>query len=373
MADPLVSIIIDNYNYKHFLPDAVESALHQTYPNTEIIVVDDGSTDGSQEVILGYGDRVVPILKENGGQGSAFNAGFAASRGEIVIFLDSDDLLYPNAVERVVKEYRPEHAKLQFRLRLCDGDLTPLPDTHPSKGVDMPSGDLSEEVLWDLRYHSPPTSGNAFSRWFLGEVMPMPEAPYRSGADGGFIVPLAALYGPIRSIDEELGMYRIHGNNGFFRHVSTGSEIDGAWFSRNVSRDIRKEALLLEWAPLLNHPVEGRPLYRSAYSMKMRLASLKLNRAEHPVPSDTALELLYRCLVAEWKYNRGSGAGGKLLTSLWFMLVALAPPPTARRVIPWFFVPKSRPEWLGRLSSKVQAWKRGKSPQVSVQQVRAKK
>ena len=140
-------------------------------------------------------------------------------------------------------------------------------------------------------------------------------------------------------------MYRIHGNNGFFRHISTGSEIDGKWFSRNVSRDIRKEALLLEWASLLGHPVEGRPLYRSAYSMKMRLASLRLNRDEHPVPSDTALELLYRCLVAEWRYNSG-GVGGKVLTSLWFMLVALAPRPAARQAIPWFFVPKSRPEWI---------------------------
>ncbi len=373
MAEPLVSIIIDNYNYKHFLRDAIESALHQTYANSEVIVVDDGSTDGSQDVVSGYGDRIVPVLKENGGQGSAFNAGFAVSRGDIVMFLDADDLLYPNAVERVVREYRPEHAKLQFRLRLCDGDLTPLPDTHPAKQVDMPSGDLSKELLWDLRYPSPPTSGNAFSRWFLDEVMPMPEEPYRSGADGGFIVPLAALYGPIHSVDEELGMYRIHGNNGFFRHVSTGSTIDGKWFSRNVSRDIRKEALLLEWAALLGHPVEGSPLYRSVYSMKMRLASLKLNRSDHPVPSDTLLALLYRCLIAEWKYNKSDSAGGKVLTSLWFMLVALAPQATAQKLIPWFFVPKSRPEWVGKLSSRVQEWTSGKSRRVNVQQVRAKK
>lgn len=76
---PLASIIIDNYNYGRFLADAINSALAQTYQHTEVIVVDDGSTDNSREIISQYGDRIRPVLKENGGQGSAFNAGFEAS------------------------------------------------------------------------------------------------------------------------------------------------------------------------------------------------------------------------------------------------------------------------------------------------------
>src|SRR5207245_1774556 len=86
-----------------FLKDAIESALGQTYPDTEVIVVDDGSIDNSREVIAAYEDRLVAILKENGGQASAFNAGFQASRGEVILFLDSDDLLLPSAVERAVR------------------------------------------------------------------------------------------------------------------------------------------------------------------------------------------------------------------------------------------------------------------------------
>lgn len=62
---PLVSIIINNYNYGRFLREAIDSALNQTYPHVEVIVVDDGSTDGSQEIITSYGDRVIPVLKEN--------------------------------------------------------------------------------------------------------------------------------------------------------------------------------------------------------------------------------------------------------------------------------------------------------------------
>ena len=85
MNEPrLASIIIDNYNYGRFLKDAIESALNQTYPNREVIVVDDGSTDNSREVIASYTDRIIPVLKDNGGHASAFNAGVLVSRGEVI-------------------------------------------------------------------------------------------------------------------------------------------------------------------------------------------------------------------------------------------------------------------------------------------------
>src|SRR5215208_2989974 len=99
---PLVSVLVSNYNYEHFLEEAVDSALKQTYSKLEVVVVDDGSTDGSRELIESYGDRVIPVLKENGGQASACNAGFRASKGEIVIFLDADDVLLPDTVGKVV-------------------------------------------------------------------------------------------------------------------------------------------------------------------------------------------------------------------------------------------------------------------------------
>src|SRR6188768_2225570 len=95
---PLVSIVIDNYNYARFLRAAVDSALAQAYPRVEVVVVDDGSTDDSREVIARYGDRISAVFKPNGGQASAFNAGFAASHGDLVLFLDSDDVLLPSAV-----------------------------------------------------------------------------------------------------------------------------------------------------------------------------------------------------------------------------------------------------------------------------------
>ena len=104
--DPLVSIILNNYNYGCYLKQSIDSALNQTYGRIEVIVVDDGSEDKSLEVINSYADNsIIPILKDNAGQASAFNAGFLASSGEIVCLLDSDDFFYPSKISRIVEAF----------------------------------------------------------------------------------------------------------------------------------------------------------------------------------------------------------------------------------------------------------------------------
>lgn len=85
------SIIIDNYNYGKYVADAIESALMQDYKNKEIIVVDDGSTDDSLNIINRYHNSIIIIKKENGGQISSFNEAVSAISGDIVFALDSDD------------------------------------------------------------------------------------------------------------------------------------------------------------------------------------------------------------------------------------------------------------------------------------------
>jgi len=95
---PLVSIIIPCYNQAHFLRDAIESALAQTHSHIQILVVDDGSVDNTAEVAALY-QEVCCVRQENQGRSRARNAGFHASSGEYVLFLDADDRLTPNAVE----------------------------------------------------------------------------------------------------------------------------------------------------------------------------------------------------------------------------------------------------------------------------------
>jgi len=177
---PLVSIIINNYNYGHFLREAIESALNQTYPNIEVIVVDDGSTDNSREIIAEYEDRIIPVLKENGGQASAFNAGFAVSRGEIICFLDSDDVWLPNKVDRVVEVFQTAEdvALVQHNLRLLiTGKKTSGNTLVP--GIRHFSLEKISSELILVRRRNAPTSALCLLRSKVGSLFPVPEKPFR--------------------------------------------------------------------------------------------------------------------------------------------------------------------------------------------------
>ena len=99
-----VSIIIPVYNAEKYLKECIESALAQTYDDIEVIAIDDGSTDDSLKILNSYSDRIKIITKENGGTASALNVGINAMNGEWFKWLSADDVLYPNAIEELIKE-----------------------------------------------------------------------------------------------------------------------------------------------------------------------------------------------------------------------------------------------------------------------------
>ena len=184
---PLVSILINNYNYGRFLRDAIDSALAQTYPHIEVVVVDDGSTDNSREVIESYGNRIRSVLKENGGQGSAFNAGFAASKGDILCFLDSDDAFYPTKVERIVGEFASDLnvGWVTHALAITDEKRVETGRFH-SLGNSFRS-DYRGAVRWGrIKISYPPTSGQCFSRKCMSIIAPLPQMGSSRNSVGGF-------------------------------------------------------------------------------------------------------------------------------------------------------------------------------------------
>jgi len=212
---PLVSIIINNHNYGRFLGEAIESALAQRHTPLEVVVVDDGSTDESRSIIAGYRDRVVPVLKPCGGQASAFNAGYRASKGSVVIFLDSDDTLLPDAASTAAELLRdPGVAKAHWQLREIDGTGTPTGNFQPVG--DLPDGDVRDLTIRNgpTACVTPPTSANAWSREFLEKVMPVPEVEFRINSDG-YLVTLGWIYGRVRAASTPQGCYRVHGGNRF--------------------------------------------------------------------------------------------------------------------------------------------------------------
>ena len=124
---PLVSIIIPCYNQAHFLSEAIESARRQTFSNVEIVVVDDGSTDNTSEVARSYSE-VQCVRQPNRGLSAARNAGLRQSKGSLLVFLDADDRLLPNAVEagENALNAHPECAFVYGHLGLIAADGAPL-------------------------------------------------------------------------------------------------------------------------------------------------------------------------------------------------------------------------------------------------------
>ncbi|NJO49983.1 MAG: glycosyltransferase family 2 protein [Leptolyngbyaceae cyanobacterium RM2_2_4] len=225
MKQFLVSIVINNYNYGRYLGNAINSALGQTYSNTEVIVVDDGSTDQSREVISGYGDRIVAILKENGGQASALNAGFAASQGEIICFLDSDDVFLPNKASEVANIFQenPDIGWCFHPLILDEAEkLCDLGSKYSTASQQTKSEYSKIDFRVDIQNAKlptfvPATSGLCFSRNTLSQIFPMPELK------GVTISDLYIKYSAISlasgcALKEALAVQGVHSNNAYTRN-----------------------------------------------------------------------------------------------------------------------------------------------------------
>lgn len=215
MSDPgpLVSILINNYNYGRFLRDAIDSALGQTYSNIEVIVVDDGSTDDSREIIASYGDRITSVLKENGGQASAFNAGFRASHGEWLLFLDSDDLFLPGKAQEVVRLARlnPGAGMIAHNLEYCDTEGAPI-GFLPAAIREARQVDDRKRVRQGRPTASfPATSGLCIRREIFEQMVPMPE-DFVTAADN-YVKLVALLLAPVLQVPGALGRQRIHDRN----------------------------------------------------------------------------------------------------------------------------------------------------------------
>lgn len=145
MAAPLVSIIIPAYNAAHFLPQAIESCLAQTYATLEIIVVNDGSTDNTAELVTTNYPQVRLINQANQGLAGARNTGIAQATGAYIQFLDADDALLPKKIERCLERFRtePDAGLVYTDYEIRNGDMSalssvPKPDVSMAEGYLLP-------------------------------------------------------------------------------------------------------------------------------------------------------------------------------------------------------------------------------------------
>jgi glycosyltransferase involved in cell wall biosynthesis len=217
-----ISVVLANYNGADFLKEAIEGAVNQSRLPDEIVLVDDGSTDESVEIIEDYASRypnlVRPVfLDENRGQAAGFNAAMEHVTGELVAFLDSDDFWFPNKIENVAQAFEGgiDCAFYEHNLNMLrEGEI--LDDLfHPSLRLGDIFGHCQQSREIPLFV---PTSGLVFRRAILEKIMPIPAA-FRTCADG-FLTRTAMCFGPVLGTLEPLGAYRIHSSNHTFENTS---------------------------------------------------------------------------------------------------------------------------------------------------------
>ncbi len=347
-----VSVIITNFNYATFLGVAIQSVLDQSRSVAEIIVVDDGSTDNSREIIESFGGQVIGIFKRNGGQRSACNAGFEASSGDIVLFLDGDDAWRSDAIAKVVEAMQPGVAAVQFCVAILDQEGRRLGGIYPPLPPNWTPDRIRGCVQRSGFYPCPPTSGNAYARWFLDRVMPIPVAEVRDAMDGPLNT-VAPLYGDVVVLKEPLGFYRIHGTN-----VGALANLVPEKFSYFVDLDRDRGAFLMEQARTLGVSLDVDVLDRAFFYLQYRLASRKLRPDLHPLAQDRLLTLPMMLVRAAMLAPDRPLL--RIFVATWGIAVAIAPLPLASRLVAMRFISSARPAFVDTLLSMLRLVRRTK-------------
>jgi glycosyltransferase involved in cell wall biosynthesis len=206
------TVLVDTYNYGHFIEEAIDSVLAQNFPpeQMEILVVDDGSADNTAERVRKYGNRIQYFCKPNGGQASTFNFGITRARGEIIAFLDGDDYWLPGKLRRVVAEFEkhPEAGMVYHNFCCKRGSSA---DSVQDSGLSGVSGFVADNRKSLLGFDLYPTATLAFRRSVLARLLPVPESLIVQ-ADA-HLTACVIFVAPIVYIDQPLAVYRVHADN----------------------------------------------------------------------------------------------------------------------------------------------------------------
>jgi glycosyltransferase involved in cell wall biosynthesis len=314
-----ISVVISNYNYGHFLEACIGSVVSQTRPADELIVVDDGSTDQSRELLRRILGPTHVILQDNAGQRGAINSGYSASTGDIVIFLDADDMLDPTALKKVESAWVTGTSKLHFPMKLIDANGRSLKRVIPRV---LAHGDLSGSFSRGQIFGSPPSSGNAYARSTLEILMPLPLNSRDRHCADYFLIYGSAMLGSIVAIDEPLANYRIHSNQNTIYFGNARLDPDHATWER------RGEELVLWLEERLEVTIVPPDVESDFSAQKLRFASTMLNATKYWERLNLARDAIPK-LLPSITHNH-SGILYKVAQVLWALFVVVAPLPLAR-------------------------------------------
>lgn len=238
-SPPTVSAIITNYNYDAFVCDAVQSALDQTVPPVDVIVVDDGSTDGSVGLLeekFGAHPNVRVIRSENAGQLSAFRKGFAASTGDVVAFLDADDYWASQHLQHAVAVFRQEpQVDFVFTNLTLVGSAAGM--WH--KGAE--DQEIGVRVLQAFHLQpwvGSPTSALLIRRPLCHKLLDVPEGmlpDWKTRADDCLVYGAGVLGGNKYYSAKPTAYYRVHASNRWYGRREAGAmSLDYLWRVRSL-------------------------------------------------------------------------------------------------------------------------------------------
>jgi glycosyltransferase involved in cell wall biosynthesis len=210
---PLVSVVVDTYNHEAFIGEAIASVLQQEYQlgAVDVLVVDDGSRDGTAKQLSAFTDRVRIVRKENGGQASALNLGVTLAKGDIIAFLDGDDWWHPRKLQAVVG-YLLRNPAVGM---VGHGIVEVAADGKRALGP-------GELIRFDLKSESGPATLNRVAsflgtsrltcrRSVLERLLPIPEALVIEADE--YLFTLGGAVAEVAVLDELLCYYRLHGQN----------------------------------------------------------------------------------------------------------------------------------------------------------------
>lgn len=341
-----VSVLINNYNYGRFVGEAIESVLAQTRP-VQVVVVDDGSTDDSRAIISSFGSRVEAVFQGNAGQGAAMNTGFARATGDVVVFLDADDKLAPNLAEVLLDEWQPSTVLAQYPLHIIDmaGERIGIYPDPPSL---LSHGDVRGDLLATGGFGANVTSGLAFLRSALGNVMPLPAEDLKNAADG-YLVRAVGFLGAVQRIETPLGSYRRHDSNDSNVNATPGGLADG--FRKKIGYARQELEATRRFAAM--HGLEmGQNLEdQSADYVGYRLFLLITDPAARAGSGEGRGQLLRKYVVARWASDWPLKR--KALAVTLAAAATVSPPSQALLFLRWLHDPDTRPDWLRGLARRL--------------------
>ena len=215
MSIPLVSVLIDTYNHERFIEQAIASVLEQDVPPSEmeIIVVDDGSTDGTPRIVQKFVPRVRHLRKANGGQASAFNAGIPETQGQIVAFLDGDDWWAKGKLRAVldVLGKNPEVGAVGHGFYEVDSGSNTLAKVVPDRDYRFDLRDIETARLGTQLGCFLGTSRFTARASLLHQILPVPVELVVEADE--YLFTLAPAIAPVMVLSQPLFHYRLHENN----------------------------------------------------------------------------------------------------------------------------------------------------------------